>query len=177
MIRSLVLSILSKDKPGIVESLAAVIAKHNGNWTESKLMHLGGQFAGILRIDVDENKVSELELALKQLDTSGIHLMSADATDASNEASVVSKRFQLTGHDKHGIVRELANAFASRNINVEELETGCSSMPWSGDPMFTAVGTVSIPENIDIAELEDKLFQIADELGVDIEMDEVTDNT
>ena len=172
MNHSLVLSILCEDKPGIVESLATVIADHGGNWLESRLTHLAGQFAGILRVDVDEANVEPMKNALKALDSSGIHLLTADVESGEETTSSISMAFQLTGHDKPGIVRELANAFATRAINVEELETGCSSMPWSGDPMFTAKGLVSIPKATDVGELEDKLFQVADELGVDIELEE-----
>ena len=49
----LILTIIGEDKPGIVESLAEVIADHSGNWLESSMSHLAGKFAGILRVGVD----------------------------------------------------------------------------------------------------------------------------
>jgi len=34
-----------------VSSLADTVARHGGNWLESRMCRLGGQFAGIVRID------------------------------------------------------------------------------------------------------------------------------
>ena len=56
MNRSLVLSILSEDKPGIVETLAATISNSGGSWQESRMTHLAGKFAGILQVNVNEER-------------------------------------------------------------------------------------------------------------------------
>ena len=34
-------------------AVAACVADHGGNWLESRMCHLGGQFAGVLRVEVD----------------------------------------------------------------------------------------------------------------------------
>ena len=39
------------DRKGLVESLAAVVEELNGNWLESRLCRLQGQFAGIVSIE------------------------------------------------------------------------------------------------------------------------------
>ena len=48
----LVLTVIADDKPGLVETLAEVIADHKGNWLESSMSQLAGKFAGILRVSV-----------------------------------------------------------------------------------------------------------------------------
>ena len=48
----LVLTIIAADKPGLVERIAQNIASHGGNWLESRMAHMAGQFAGILRVSV-----------------------------------------------------------------------------------------------------------------------------
>ena len=48
----LVLTIIAADKPGVVERIAQNIAAHGGNWLESRMAHMAGQFAGILRVSV-----------------------------------------------------------------------------------------------------------------------------
>ena len=47
---SLVLTVLGNDRPGLVDAIAATVAEHGGNWVESRMAHLAGQFAGILRV-------------------------------------------------------------------------------------------------------------------------------
>jgi len=45
---SVVLTVVSEDRPGIVESLSELLNAHGGNWSESSMLSLAGQFAGIL---------------------------------------------------------------------------------------------------------------------------------
>ena len=68
MRRSLVLTLLGPDRPGLVEAMAALIARHGGNWLESRMASLAGEFAGILRVEVDEDSAAELESALRSLE-------------------------------------------------------------------------------------------------------------
>ena len=49
---NLVLTLIGPDRPGLVEAVAQPIAANGGNWLESRMAHLGGKFAGILRVDV-----------------------------------------------------------------------------------------------------------------------------
>ena len=41
-------------RTGLVEALSQVVAQHDGNWLESRMARLGGQFAGILRVGVPD---------------------------------------------------------------------------------------------------------------------------
>lgn len=72
-------------------------------------------------------------------------------------------------------MREIAQAFAVRHINMGELETACSSMPWSGEPLFEATGVIEVPKSVDMNELYDYLDKIADELAVDIRLESSTE--
>ena len=47
---SLVLTVIGPDRPGLVEALSQSIASHDGNWLESRMAKLSGQFAGIVRV-------------------------------------------------------------------------------------------------------------------------------
>ena len=47
---SLVLTLIGPDRPGLVERVSDVVASHGGNWLESRMAHLAGQFAGKLDI-------------------------------------------------------------------------------------------------------------------------------
>ena len=43
--KQLVLTIIGKDKAGLVEQLSRVINEHRGNWMASNLSHLAGYFS------------------------------------------------------------------------------------------------------------------------------------
>ena len=48
----LVITLVGPDRTGLVESVAQAVASHGGNWLESRMCRLGGEFAGILRIEI-----------------------------------------------------------------------------------------------------------------------------
>ncbi len=172
MKQELVLTVLSDDKPGVVETLAQVISNQQGNWLESRLSHLAGKFAGILQVSIDADKVEALRAALQDLEAKGIRSLMENAVSTEAEPAQRSLHFKLIGSDRPGIVYEITRALASHHINLEELHTDYSSMPWSGEPMFEASGLLQVPETIDTDNLYEQLDEIADELGVDFTLDE-----
>jgi len=177
MTNFLVLTVISDDRPGVVEILANTIGEHGGNWLECRMSHLAGKFAGILRISVETEKLDELSQSLQDLHQQGLKVivetaqMTAPSTAAQTPLNFNLVNFNLVGNDRPGIVRELAQALASRNINVDELNTDYSSMPWSGDPMFTATGLLQIPQDTDMDDLQEQLDSICNELAVDITLE------
>ena len=54
----LVLTISGKDRAGLVEQLADVIAAHGGNWEHCRMAHLAGRFVGLLEVSVSGAKRS-----------------------------------------------------------------------------------------------------------------------
>ena len=49
---TLVMTVIGADRTGLVEAVAKVVAEHGGNWLESRMCRLGGEFAGIVRVAV-----------------------------------------------------------------------------------------------------------------------------
>ena len=168
---TLILSLMSDDKPGIVEALASALETHGGNWLESRLVHLDGKFAGVVRVAVEEDKRLALLAAFDGLRDGGldIHCDLSEKKAGLSDAFLAS--FSAVGPDRNGIIKELSRALSHYHINVEELESNLSSMPYSGEPIFEASGTLSVPARIDIRDLQDRLFAIADELGIDIDVE------
>lgn len=173
MTNFLVLTVISDDKPGVVETLAKTIGEHGGNWLECRMSHLAGKFAGILRVSVETEKLEELSQSLQGLHQYGLKVIVETATASPDgECQLKALNFNLVGNDRPGIVHEVAQALASRDINVDKLDTDYSSMPWSGEPMFTASGLLKIPAQTNMDEFQDQLDRISDELAVDITLEE-----
>ncbi|SDZ75681.1 glycine cleavage system protein R [Microbulbifer marinus] len=172
MQQHLVISLISDDKPGVVEKLSAVVAENGGNWEDSRMAHFAGKFAGILRVSVPSDSCQNLKDALGELAGDGFKLVieEAVAVAAGPQQTVTLK---LVGNDRPGIVREISRALAARNINMEQLETGYDSTPWSGEPLFTAECVITVAEDMDFDGLRDELDEIANELGVEIDCEEI----
>jgi len=164
----LVMTILAQDRPGIVESLARLVADQGGNWLESRMCRLGGKFAGILRVSVPPERQAGLAAALRDLGATGLSV-TVDSDQPPPEPPVTHlATIDFVGHDRPGIVRQIAAVLAGRGVNVEELVTGCSSAPMSGEALFKASATLRLPEATDLAALRTDLERIAADLQVDI---------
>lgn len=167
---SLILTIVGPDRPGLVEVIASTLAAHGGNWEQSRMAHLAGQFAGILRISAPKERLPQLQAALEGLTSRGLRVVSVHGEEAERP-SARSLRLELTGTDREGIVREIASALAAREVNVDELETSHESAPMAGNALFHASAHLRVPAHVDMTELRDTLEAIGDDLMVDLTLE------
>jgi len=172
---SLVLTLLGPDRPGLVEAVADVIAANGGNWLESRMAHLAGKFAGVLRADVPADKVDTVIGALRRLETRGLKIVAEVASPADEPGDQRSMNLEVVGLDRPGIVREISQLLAQQGVNVEELTTDRSSAPMSGEMLFHARARVHIPASADLARLRGGLERLANDLVVEIRLDSAPD--
>src|SRR6185436_2547038 len=112
-------------------SVARLVADHDGNWLESRMCRLGGEFAGILRVHVPAERRAALEQALSGLPNLTVVVRADESAGASAQRQLAS--LEVFGQDRPGIVREVSGALAAQGVNVEELVTECTSAPMSGE--------------------------------------------
>jgi glycine cleavage system regulatory protein len=170
MLTTVVITIFGPDRTGLVEKVAAQASAHGGNWLESRLLHLGGHFAGIVRLEVEQARREELLAGLREADSSELRIVvqGAEDTTTAGEPASVAVRLEIVGHDRPGIVRSISRALAARGVNVEELSTERSSAPMSGEPIFQARATVTLPAGLEAATVREDLEKIAADLMVDV---------
>jgi glycine cleavage system regulatory protein len=166
---SLVLTLLGPDRPGLVERLSQVLVDHEGNWVESRMAQLAGQFAGILRVALPANRVAAFKTACLALATEGLQVLLVDARDVSRDLPARRiLKLELIGQDRPGIVREISQALVQTGVNVEELNTGVESAPMSAELLFFAKARLSVPVELSTERLRKVLEPIGNELMVDI---------
>lgn len=165
-----IMTVLGCDRPGLVNSLADTVSKHGGNWLESRMARLAGQFAGIVRIECPESAVDALLAELHTPPGPGFPGLSVQAVREAVEEPAKRRTLvvDVMGNDRPGIVRELTGAIAGAGGNVEELTTGLESAPMSGHPMFRARGVISIPENAQPEVLTAAIEKLGGDLTVDV---------
>ncbi len=169
----LVITIIARDRPGLVETLAITIAQHGGNWLESRMSRLGGQFAGILRLSVECSEKEKLLTSFGSLQNSGIKISVQPDEPPPGMDLGRTANLTLVGQDRTGIIRQISQAFARGGVNVEELETEVTSAPMSGEMLFHARVEVHIPPTCDLPTLRAELEKIATDLMVDVKLTEV----
>ena len=168
---SLVLTILGEDQPGLVDSLAAIVAEHGGNWVESRMAHLAGQFAGILRVEVPPHQAEALTAAIKKLASGGLESMVCAEPAIASETIGTLAQLDLVGLDQPGIVRKVSQVLASKGVNVEELATECTAAPTTGQKLFHATAQLRLPQGLAIESLRSALEQVAADLMVDLTLE------
>lgn len=169
----LVMTVIGQDRPGLVESVADLVASHGGNWLESRMSRLGGHFAGILRVEVPAEKEQALVSELKALSSRGLSVVvHSDQRKAEPPAGRV-RVLEIVGQDRPGIVRQISHALVGYGVNVEELQTECASAAMTGEMLFKARAKLRVPESADIEKIREKLEKIASDLIVDISFAEM----
>jgi glycine cleavage system regulatory protein len=171
-VADLVLTLIGPDRPGIVEAVAEPIAAHGGNWLESRMAHLAGQFAGILRVEVPDDRAPALVEALRKLEQRGLHVMVEAGPRPPPQRERRLLVVDLVGLDRPGLVREISHVLAERGVNIEELVTDRSTAAMSGELLFRSRARVNVPAQVDAAELRARLEKLATDLMVQVSLGE-----
>jgi len=178
MLATLVMTVIGADRPGLVQLVAARVADHGGNWLESRMCRLGGQFAGIVRVEVEEMRRQELVNALLTLEVDGLRVIihagganagvSSDPTIDAGRGSLAT--VELVGTDRPGILRSVSGVFAAHGVNVEELASERENAPMGGGVLFKARAMVLVPPHAKLSAVRADLEKIAADLMVDLKL-------
>lgn len=166
----LIVTLVGADRPGIVESFAQPISAHGGNWLESRMAHLAGKFAGILRIEVPGEQVAALTQALAALERQGLKVVVEPSEPEAAAAGARLMDLDLVGSDRPGIVREISQLLAAHGVNIEELTTDRTQAPTFGAPLFRVRARVRLPVHADVRRLRSELEKVASDLMVEVEL-------
>ena len=172
MSQPMVFTFVGADQPGLLEKLSQTVAAHGGNWLESRMSELAGQFAGIVKVEVQPQNLQALRAALLGLSAQQLSVVVADARSEVSKADFRQLRLRILGNDRPGIVREVSHALASRRISVSAMDTDIRSAPMSGDLLIEASAQIQVPQSLDLDELNTQLDAIADALTVQIDLEE-----
>ena len=165
----LVLTVIAPDQPGLVEKLAQCVAEQGGNWLESRMARMAGQFAGILRVAVPAERHQALEQALLGLSSQGIRvLLAPSGAEPGGERQPIY--LELVGNDRPGIVRDITRLLSEHGINVESLTTEVLSAPMSSEPLFRAEAQLGVPSGVPLHLLREHLEALADDLMVELNL-------
>ena len=171
MSKSLVLTVIGKDRPGIVNRVSDVAQRFGANWAGSRMAGLAGQFAGIVHFEVPENQLEPLAAALRALASENLVIVIAEGDGVAEPTTQRMVQLELVGNDRPGIVRDFSGCLARRGVSIEELHTEFESAPMSADPLFKVNALLAVPAELSDAELKRELEGLATEMMVDFEFD------
>lgn len=164
---SLVLTVLGPDRAGLVKSIAEAVKAHHGNWQESRMVHLAGQFAGLAHVTLPQDQVASLRQALQTLQANGLQIL-VQHSDAASPRTITPLTLELLGHDRPGIIHDITRQLAALNVNIEELETEQRAAPMSSELLFYAHLKLGLPEGVSADAVQDAFEAMPDPLTVDL---------
>jgi len=160
----LIISFISQDRPGIVETLSDVINQHQGNWQKSSLHHMSGVFAGVIEIACPNQQLAALSEQLSTLAGFKMQIEQVNQVDSKPETQFI---LELTANDRAGIVQEISSVIHQHKGNLLKLVSTKETAPHAGHELFKAKASVAV-NSIDIDNMIDALENLADDLMVDI---------
>lgn len=168
----LVLTVIGRDRPGLVGAISKAVSEHGANWEASHMARLGGQFAGILQVAVAEEKADSLIESLGSLGPAGLKVMVEK--DAEHDSSEDGQAYwlELVGSDQPNIVRDISEVLAKQDVTVLELTSELTDAPVSGGHLFKMQASIRCPAGLSRADLRESLEDVANSLMVDLSLDD-----
>lgn len=171
MTTTLVLTLIGRDQPGLVRVVAAAIAEHGGNWLESRMCRLGGEFAGIVRLEIASGRVEALATALRGLSGLRVDVTREAAPEGTSAAPARLATLDLVGSDRPGILREVSGVLAAHGLNVEDLASERVEAPMGGGKLFQLRAVASVPDGLELAKVRADLEKLAADLMVELKLE------
>ena len=159
----LAVTVIGRDRPGIIADVTGVLAGLGGNLEDSSMTILRGHFAMTL-IVTTRAEPAEVERALEPLTADGSLIVSVRGVreEAGGGARGVPYLLSVHGADRPGIVSAITRVLADAGGNVTDLITRLT------ETLYVLVLEVDVPAGADAASLQAQLRRTARELGVDI---------
>jgi len=169
-VRSFVLSVTGRDRPGIVAAVTRVLLDHELNLEDAEMAILRGHFAVMLVLaappEVDEVALrADLDRVRESVPLDTVSLTEVAALDARTVPA--SHSISVYGADHPGIVHGVAEALAGAAVNVVGMTTRVLG-EGEGEPIYVILLEVALPAGLDEPGLERLLAEVAEKQGVDV---------
>jgi len=167
----LILTAVGPDRIGLVEKIAAFIARHDCNIEDSKMAVFCGEFAVIVLITGDGNNLVKIGRDYREIEgETGLTISIKTPALRSTEAAFLPYKLTASCMDHPGIVYQISNALSRMGVNIESMETKTHAAPISGTPIFQLEAVLAVPASANIAELRQRFSEIQRQENIDIEL-------
>jgi glycine cleavage system transcriptional repressor len=162
-VNELAITVVGRDRTGIVADVSAILAGLGLNLTDSTMTILRGHFAMTL-ICVGDVASAGVDAALGPLTADGALVATVREVPSDAAASLGGTPFTLLVHgaDRLGIVAAVTGVLARAGGNITDLTTRLSGA------LYLLSAEVDLPSTVDSDELMAELDEVAERLGVDV---------
>ena len=117
------LTVIGKDRPGIVAHVTAALFDAGCNLGAASMMRLGGNFAIMLMVVHDGTAKSVADVVSPVTDSLGLALHVDRIDGRLHEHIEPDVRITVAGADRAGIVAQVTGALAEAGLNIVNLES------------------------------------------------------
>lgn len=166
----IIITILGNDQSGLVSRISEVLEEHQSNWSESRMAHLAGKFAGILQASIPENNIEALRSDLDKLQANNLNIQLETAPTTTKSTPTKTLNVEILCQDRIGIINDVTEILAKLNVNIEELDSTVKEASMAGGLLFNAELKLGLPDGVDADAVEDCLEELSDQLMIDINL-------
>ena len=168
MTQLIVISAIGTDRTGVVQDITKDILECGGNIEESRMTTLGSEFAMLMLVSGNWHTLSRLEQKLEKLTGDGnLTVTIRKTSEAVSKEDRMPYAVDVVSLDQQGIVYNLANFFASHDIEIADVATRHYSAAHTGAPMFEVQMAVNIPASVHVAHFRDEFHEFCDQMNLD----------
>jgi glycine cleavage system transcriptional repressor len=168
MKKHIVLAALGTDRPGVLRDLVKAVSDLGCGIADARMTVLGNELVLTLLATGTWNAVAKLESQVpaigKRLE---LDLTARRTEPRTPRQDMLPYVVDVTALDQPGILFDLADFFASRDINVDELSSWTYVSTHTGAPMLSISMNVSIPSDLHVGRLRDDFTDFCDSLNLD----------
>jgi len=164
-VNELAVTVVGRDRPGIIAEVSAGLARLGLNLTDSSMTLLRGHFAMTL-ICAGPAGVADVEAALAPLTADGGLLCTVQAVPPEPGGTGAGSPYTLLVHgaDRPGIVAAVTGVLAGVGGNLTDLTTRLSGS------LYLLSAEVDLPSTVDFDQVLSTLDDVAERLGVEVSL-------
>lgn len=169
------LTVLGKDRPGIISNVTRTLFRHGCNLEDVSMTILEAEFAMILVACLRHDKKKKaIQKEFSSLEKKGRlaffwrDLKKAPARGEKHQKNSTSYIVSAVGRDRTGIVYKTSQVIAQAGLNITDLN--CKILGHGPSTLYAMFLEVDIPKKFLFAKLEHSLRILERQLGVEIRL-------
>jgi glycine cleavage system regulatory protein len=159
----IIVSVVGKDQEGFINKLTLKTKELSGRWLANKIAHLDGQIAGLLKMEIDTDKLDAFKSMMSEFKD-----INVDYHDVSDQPDQQKKVVSLTleGEDRSGLTSDITHLLYDQDVQVTHFESQRYPVTGLGTGVFEAHLSVHLPTTVSLDQLKQDLESLSDRMRV-----------
>lgn len=167
-------SVMGANRLGLIESITKAIKDCGCSIGDSRMTVLGDRFTLMMLLSGTWDAIAKIESQLGRLENQlQVKTLAQRTEPRRRQGDLMPYAIEVVAVDHVGIVHEITQFFAQRDIGVEDMYSGSYAAAHTATPMFSLHMTISVPTNVSIAGLRGEFMDFCDHLNLDAIMEPV----